>query len=178
VEHWVVTANCDGKDYPLVGTNSQADTAARTRVDANTVRMIYKKAGKVTATQISVVSKDAPGFFPPAAGFRFGVYTLGPDTVTKSEGMDFGAALAEVAQKLPGLADSMEPAAPGMHTTATVDYDFVLSGEVWLELDNGAQVQLRAGDCVVQNGTRHAWRNKSSAPCVLAFALVGAQRTG
>jgi len=58
VEHWVNTANYDGKDYPLVGTNSQADTAARTRVDANTVRMIYKKAGKVTATQISVVSKD------------------------------------------------------------------------------------------------------------------------
>ena len=58
VEHWVVTANYDGKDYPLVGTNSQADTAARTHVDANTVRMIYKKAGIVTATQISVVSKD------------------------------------------------------------------------------------------------------------------------
>ena len=120
----------------------------------------------------------APGFFPPAGGFRFGVFTIGPDAVTTSGGMDFGAALAEVAQKLPGLADSMEPAAPGMHTTATVDYNFVLSGEVWLELDGGAQVQLRAGDCVVQNGTRHAWRNKSSAPCVLAFALVGAQRAG
>jgi len=121
---------------------------------------------------------DAPGYFPPAAGFRFGVFTLGPDTVTTPEGMDFGAALAEVAQKLPGLADSMEPAAPGMHTTATVDYDFVLSGEVWLELDGGAQVHLRAGDCVVQNGTRHAWRNTSSAPCVIAFALVGARRAG
>jgi len=118
----------------------------------------------------------APGFFPPAAGFRFGLFTIGPDTAAKPEAMDFGAALAEVAQKLPGLADSMEPAAPGMHTTATVDYDFVLSGEVWLELDHGAQVHLRAGDCVVQNGTRHAWRNKSSAPCVLAFAIIGAQR--
>jgi len=121
---------------------------------------------------------DAPRYFPPAAGFRFGVFTLGPDTVAAPESIDFGAALAEVAQKLPGLADSLEPAAPGMHTTDTVDYDFVLSGEVWLELDAGAQVLLRAGDCVVQNGTRHAWRNKSSAPCVLAFALVGAQRAG
>jgi mannose-6-phosphate isomerase-like protein (cupin superfamily) len=121
---------------------------------------------------------DAPRYFPPAGGFRFGVFTLGPDTVTASEGIDFGAALAEVARKLPGLADSMEPAAPGMHTTDTIDYDFVLSGEVWLELDNGAQVHLRAGDCVVQNGTRHAWRNKSAAPCVLAFALVGARRAG
>jgi mannose-6-phosphate isomerase-like protein (cupin superfamily) len=121
---------------------------------------------------------NAPGYFPPAAGFRFGVFTLGPDSVTKLENMDFDAALAEIAQTLPGLAEAMEPAAPGMHTTATVDYDFVLSGEVWLELDGGAQVHLRAGDCVVQNGTRHAWRNKSSAACVIAFALVGAQRDG
>jgi hypothetical protein len=120
----------------------------------------------------------APGYFPPAAGFRFGVFTLGPDTVTTPEGMDFGAALAEVAQKLPGLAEAMEPAAPGMHTTDTVDYDFVLSGEVWLELDDGAQLQLRAGDCVIQNGTRHAWRNKSSGPCVIAVALIGARRAG
>jgi len=123
-------------------------------------------------------ARAAPSYFPPATGFRFGVFTLGPDAATKPEDMDFGAALAEIAQKLPGLADSMEPAAPGMHTTDTVDYDFVLSGEVWLELDNGAQVHLRAGDCVVQNGTRHAWRNKASAPCVIAFALVGAQRAG
>jgi hypothetical protein len=49
---------------------------------------------------------------------------------------------------------------------------------VWLELDTGAQVHRRAGDCVVQNGTRHAWRNKSSAPCVLAFAIIGGQRAG
>jgi hypothetical protein len=58
VQHWVVTSNYDGKDNPLVGTNVQDETVARTRVDANTVRMIYKKAGKVTTTQISVVSKD------------------------------------------------------------------------------------------------------------------------
>ena len=58
VQHWVVTANTDGKDNPLVGTNVQDETVARTRVDATTVKMIYKKAGKVTSTQISVLSKD------------------------------------------------------------------------------------------------------------------------
>jgi hypothetical protein len=58
VERWVYTANYDGKDFPIVGNNSQADTGARTRVDANTVRTIYKKGGKVTVTQTSVVSSD------------------------------------------------------------------------------------------------------------------------
>ena len=32
---------------------------------------------------------------------------------------------------------------------------------------------LRAGDCVVMNGTRHAWRNRSQSPCVIAVALIG-----
>ena len=74
------------------------------------------------------------------------------------------------------MAEFMEPDHPGMHTTDTVDFDVVISGEVWLELDDGAEVQLRPGDSVVQNGTRHAWRNRSSEPCTLAVALIGARR--
>jgi hypothetical protein len=30
-------------------------------------------------------------------------------------------------------------------------------------------------DCVVQNGTRHAWHNRSSNNCVVAVTLVGAE---
>ena len=40
----------------------------------------------------------------------------------------------------------------------------------------GQEVHLRAGDCVVQNGTRHAWHNRSSEPVIVAVALVGARR--
>jgi hypothetical protein len=29
---------------------------------------------------------------------------------------------------------------------------------------------------VIQNGTRHAWRNPTDAPTTIAFVLVGAQR--
>ena len=84
--------------------------------------------------------------------------------------------MAEVNQKLPGMMDVLEMDNPGMHRTDTVDYLVVLSGEASLELDDGQTVRLSAGDCVVQNGTRHAWRSTSSAPCVMAFALVGARR--
>jgi hypothetical protein len=56
--HWEFTANYDGKDVPIVGNNPDADTAARTRVDANTVQTVSKKAGKVVTTQQSTVSAD------------------------------------------------------------------------------------------------------------------------
>ena len=49
-------------------------------------------------------------------------------------------------------------------------------GEVYLELDDGAEVRLKAGDCVIQNGTHHAWHNRSSEKCVISVAIVGAER--
>jgi len=56
--HWEVTANYDGKDNRIVGTNPDADMAARTRIDANTIQTVNKKGGKVTTTQRSAVSAD------------------------------------------------------------------------------------------------------------------------
>ena len=119
---------------------------------------------------------EADAYFPPTAGFRFGLFSLGPDSDGLPDDFDIGAALAEVSDKLPGLVEVLEPDHPGMHTTDTVDFVVVLSGEVVLELDNGEETQLRAGDTVVQNGTRHAWHNRSDEPCVMAVALVGARR--
>jgi quercetin dioxygenase-like cupin family protein len=62
-----------------------------------------------------------------------------------------------------------------MHTTATIDYGVVLSGEATLELDDGATTVLRPGDCYIQNGARHRWSNRGDVPAVLAVALVGAE---
>ena len=75
-----------------------------------------------------------------------------------------------------GDAGTMEPDAPGMHTSQTIDYGVVVRGEVWLELDDGAKRLLKPGDCVIQNGTRHAWHNTSSEECVMAFVVVGANK--
>jgi len=122
---------------------------------------------------------DAPDgwrYFPPSDGFRFGLFTLGPDSVTLPEDLDIGAALGELEAHLPGMGEVMEPDHAGMHTTDTVDFDIVMSGEVWLELDDGQKVRLGPGDCVVQNGTRHAWHNRTSEPVTVAVALVGARR--
>ncbi len=59
VRHWSFTANYDGKDTPITGNSQWGDSAALTRVDANTWRTVYKKAGVVMATQTAVVSADA-----------------------------------------------------------------------------------------------------------------------
>jgi mannose-6-phosphate isomerase-like protein (cupin superfamily) len=117
-----------------------------------------------------------PRYFPPAGGFRFGFFTIPPETKILRDPATLLAAFAELQTRLPGMAEVLEPMNPGMHTTDTVDFDVVLSGEVFMELDAGAEVHLKPGDCVIQNGTRHAWHNRSSSPCVIAVTLVGASR--
>lgn len=117
-----------------------------------------------------------PRYFPPETGFRFGFFTIPPDTTTSVDQIGVASALEEIQQKLPGMIEVLEPEHPGMHTTDTVDFDVIVSGEVYLELDDGTEVLLKAGDCVVQNGTRHAWHNRSSEKCVISVAIVGAER--
>jgi mannose-6-phosphate isomerase-like protein (cupin superfamily) len=117
-----------------------------------------------------------PTYFPPAPGYRVGFFTLPPADAPVPDDIDVDGLFAEMAEKLPGMAEVMEPEHPGMHTTDTVDLDLVISGEVFLELDDGAEVRLGPGDCVIQNGTRHAWHNRSSEPAVLFVALLGAVR--
>jgi quercetin dioxygenase-like cupin family protein len=59
-----------------------------------------------------------------------------------------------------------------MHRTQSLDYGVVLSGAIVLELDDGAQVALAAGDVLVQRGTIHNWINRGAEPCIIAFVLV------
>jgi hypothetical protein len=97
---------------------------------------------------------------------------IAPEAVSEVAPADLAAAFGELRGKLPRMAEVLEPKNPGMHTTDTVDFDVVTSGEVYLELGDGSEVLLKAGDGVVQNGTRHAWRNRSPANCVIAVPLV------
>jgi hypothetical protein len=114
-------------------------------------------------------------FVPAVSGTRFLIVTFPPDSVFLAPGFDQQAAAAENLAISPGLAELFEE--DGMHATPTVDYGIVLDGEIWLELDEGRAELLRKHDVVVQNGTRHAWRNKSDRPATLAFVLIGARRS-
>ena len=111
-------------------------------------------------------------YFPPIGGFRFGLFTVMPGTEQPSDADE--SALADVEAKLPGLLRYMDPSDPGMHTTDTIDFEVVLEGTIVLELDDGAEVTLRPGDTVVQNGTRHRWINRGSEPAQFAVFICGA----
>jgi hypothetical protein len=58
-----------------------------------------------------------------------------------------------------------------MHRTKSVDYVIVMSGEIDMLLDD-SEVHLKAGDIMVQQGTNHAWVNRSAAMCRIAFVLI------
>ena len=113
---------------------------------------------------------------PAPGGTRFIVLTFPPDTAMADPAFDPVAFDQEQRADSPGIADLMEP--DGMHTTPTVDYGIVLLGEIELELDDGRCTRLSTGDIVIQNGTRHGWRNRSDRPVTMAFVLVGAERDG
>jgi uncharacterized cupin superfamily protein len=64
---------------------------------------------------------------------------------------------------------------PWMHRTNTIDYGYVIEGEMCLILDDGVEVVLRQGDTVVQRGTNHAWANRSGKTCRMLFVMMGAE---
>jgi mannose-6-phosphate isomerase-like protein (cupin superfamily) len=58
----------------------------------------------------------------------------------------------------------------GWHATYSYDYIFIISGEIWLVLDE-EEVHLNAGDVLIQGGVNHTWRN-SSGELSVAFAVT------
>lgn len=157
--------------------------ASDAKVDAITLDLVpgfefHRLWGSDTAAELpdeGTLRAPLP-YFPAPAGFRFGLFTVPPDSSGIPADLDLAAAFAEMEAALPGMAAHMEPDNPGMHTTDTVDYEYVVSGRVILELDDGATVELGPGDTVIQNGTRHAWRNPYEEPCQMVVVLVGAVR--
>jgi mannose-6-phosphate isomerase-like protein (cupin superfamily) len=86
--------------------------------------------------------------------------------------------VSEAERKMPGLLSvSDETRGPGMHRTETIDLLVVVSGQVDLVLERES-VRLRAGDCIVQRGTWHAWENPGVEPCVVAGMMIAAGAHG
>lgn len=122
-------------------------------------------------------TQGQPGLIPSTGGTSLLIVTFPPDSAMADPQFDAAAAGAEYMEAMPDLTKTFEPDNPGMHTTDSVDYALVLSGDICLELDDGQQRELHPMDVVVQNGTRHAWRNKSDKPATVAFFMIGAART-
>lgn len=65
-----------------------------------------------------------------------------------------------------------------MHRTVSMDYGFVLEGEIELVLDSGETRLMKRGDMCVQRATNHAWRNVSPKDgwARMVYVLVGAEK--
>ena len=113
-------------------------------------------------------SPAAIGYFAEKGETSFKVVSV-PPMKDRPSG-DMGAMIP------PELARHFDPDDPEMHTTDTIDYVVILSGVGELELDDGRKERVEQGDCVVQRGTRHAWRVVGDEPLVLAASMVGAER--
>jgi mannose-6-phosphate isomerase-like protein (cupin superfamily) len=110
---------------------------------------------------------------PTASGTIFRVISIPPeDGVTADPDAVFGGMDS---QNPPDKEDT--EAHFSMHKTDSLDYVVVISGECVMGLESG-EVALRAGDCLVQQGTKHAWINRSDAPCVIAVVLIDAHPAG
>ena len=176
--HRRVVTGTDAAGKAVVVSNEPAEAVTVSLAPGLEFRMMWGSDQTVTLPTDGT-KPEARTYFPPPGGFRFSYVSIPPEgSAPLPPQADIARGVAEIEEKLPGLFAHNEPDNPGMHTTDTIDFDVVLSGEIWLELDHGAEVQLHQGDCVIQNGTRHAWHNRSSEPCTLAVAIVGAARPG
>jgi Cupin domain len=117
--------------------------------------------------------------FPGPGGTMFRLISYPPkrpEGYKPPPGVTYETGLKELSEKVPGMGDVFDRSAPGMHTSDTIDYGVVVRGEMTLELDDGQKIHLRQGDCIVQNGTKHRWRNPLSEPCLMAFISIGGKR--
>jgi hypothetical protein len=116
--------------------------------------------------------------FPPGSGSRFFVETFPPGFGCENDEAATSKAhvdrLASIGITAYGPRDSVHNA---LHATQTLDYGTVIAGRIDLELSSGDTVTLAAGDCYVQLGASHAWRNRYELPCKIAFVVIGAYDT-
>lgn len=125
-------------------TQGQACVTADREVEATTVPLMPGYGFHMLWSTAAVPTFPDDGsqtpcttYFPPQGGSRFLVFTIPAERRAPPEGTDLVQAAAQARAALPGLLETMEPNNPGMHRSDTIDYVFVLEGEIVLELDAG-----------------------------------------
>ena len=97
-------------------------------------------------------------FFPPIGGFRFGIFTVPAMQAAPLSKEQRKAAHVHMEEVFPGLPAHMEPTTPGMHTSDSIDFGYVISGNICLELDDGSMKELTGGRhvCTERDSSRLA----------------------
>jgi mannose-6-phosphate isomerase-like protein (cupin superfamily) len=151
-------------------------------IDDQPSSVVLEKAGGLRLTELWTTSETPAQFSnedrarrerriePDANGTVFRVIEYPPDAqrlISLKPEEHFASMGAQAA-------DARSRRHPGMHKTKTLDYAIVLSGEIFAVLDE-QEVLLKAGDVLIQQGTNHAWSNRTNKPAVIAFVLIDAR---
>ena len=170
-----VVTGLDEAGQPCIVSDGEPPVSDQYAHTAGFARSLVWRTGAPPAAIAESAATNA-GDYVPAPGETIALtVTFPPDAVFGDPGWDPMKAVGENLAMTPGLAELFEPDAPGMHTTPTIDYVVVLDGKLILDLDNGRIVELNPGDIVVQNATRHAWRNPGDKPVTIFVSLMGAR---
>ncbi len=164
----VTTHDADGKAIilsdepaPNVRTRKESGITATLLWTTGTMPATYSNADRGAVTIATA---------PPPGSTVLRVVEFPPED--PSHAGDNAAVLAEMG--ITGSSGGRRPARhPHMHATDSVDYAIVLEGEIDMLLDED-EVHMKAGDIMVQQGTNHAWVNRSERPCKIAFVLIDA----
>lgn len=116
--------------------------------------------------------------WPNLGGFRFWTFQMHPEssqTAPSWSEEEFQEAADELDNLWPDYMKAMEADPTGFHKTPTIDLEYILEGEVVIELDDGVETTLKAGDFFIQNGTRHHWHNRSSSPARILMVMLGVE---
>ena len=168
----VVTGK-DGSGKAVVMIDSPATPRVRAETGLANTLLWATDATPPVVTQRTDAADRKIGVHPPPNGTVFRVVEFPPEKDVRADYQTRLRLMQEMGLAPEGPARE-HPRDPGMHRTRTLDYAVIVSGEIDMLLDD-SEVHLKAGDVVVQQGTNHAWVNRSDAPCRVAFVLIDGQ---
>jgi mannose-6-phosphate isomerase-like protein (cupin superfamily) len=143
----VTGVNADGRSYVVSTDEIASDQVGQ-------IYEVWNYDPRDVKDSIAGVPNDvAAAWLEPASGGVKWVYAVVPPVTEQGEPLELEGVDVD-----------------GFHTTRTVDFDFIVEGELTMILDEDS-VALKAGDFVVQQVARHAWRNEGPAPAVLLALL-------
>ena len=169
VRRVVTTVDKDGKAVVLLDDVNQH---AKVRPHGTVTRLLWV-ADETPADMRGAADRAAReiGIAPPAGGSVFRIIDI-PPTPPEVDALDLDYQHKIIGDHAPRR--GRPPRHPLMHRTRTVDYAIIMAGEIDMLLDED-EIHLKAGDVLIQQGTNHAWVNRGTEPCRIAFVLIDAQ---
>jgi mannose-6-phosphate isomerase-like protein (cupin superfamily) len=163
----VTTVDKDGKAVVLFdGANPHKVVRPNRSVTSRLVWVTDQTPADIAGEQDRAAVQVGIG--PPHNGSIFRVIDI-PPTPPDVEALPKDYLHKQIGDHAP--AKGKPPRHPLMHRTRTIDYAIIMQGEIDMLLDD-TEIHLKAGDVLIQQGTNHAWVNRGTEACRIAFVLI------